>query len=138
MTYFLWLLKMTGDTLVFAWPATLFLAGAAVVLALRARAAGAMTRRTWTAAGIGFGWPVLVLLYGTVWRAGENWTPQPGAQYADMILLSVMLVQGLLVAFLVWRHRGRRWLFASWGLLQCFLTLATSFITSMSVSGRWL
>jgi hypothetical protein len=140
MGYFWWLLSMSIDLALFAWPITVLL-----VVALAGSVIQHVRRRdeshsvSWAEISVGIVFTLVILLAGTIWSAtGPNWTPRSGARFVQGFIVFCLVAQVLVVSVLTWRARKARALTATIGALQVWWSIGASFIASMSVSGNWL
>ena len=137
--YFMWLTSMTTSLFFYAWPITLTLVALTGFCWFNWAKATAKPKLNW-------GWllgvcsiALIILLYGTLHRAGKNWKPRPYSELASYIVSGFLITQLCLSGMVIHRsNRGARLVSISvlvWGL---YLSLSASFITLMSVSGQWL
>ncbi len=139
MSYFVWLLWMAVDTyLSFGWftltMAMLFLIAFVPWIVKRPRPRVVPSRLI-----IPIGFPIVILLYGTLHAAGPEGRQQPGAWIATYIVFGLLLVQALTsLHFLVRTERGARFLVGVVLIYELLFALCAAAMALMSVAGDWL
>ena len=83
-----------------------------------------------------FAFPLLVSGWGVLFEHTDIESVAPA--WPGYGIAALLLLQLLLTAVLVVRHRGRRWYAGGAGLLAGFLGLGAAVFGMMSVTGQWL
>jgi hypothetical protein len=141
MTYFAWLLSMSGSLARYAWPVTFVLFGAlAISLYPQARTASGLSAVPWARLAIGFLFPLAILLCGTFWHAtgAPQWKPHPSAKLITWAIFGLLGTHILSVALTAHGAGGAKWVVAAAGACQVWWSLGSAFVALMSVTGDWL
>jgi hypothetical protein len=82
------------------------------------------------------GFPIVILLYGTLYAAGPQGRQQPGAGIAQYFVLGLLLVQTLVIGFfLVRTERGARFLVGVLLIYELLFALCAGAMAGMSIAG---
>jgi hypothetical protein len=141
--YFVWLSRQTVHGMLWAWPVSAVLIGAAVV------SIGIAVRRGRGWPSFGPAWqlaftlnPAAILAIGTIW-ACENCSPSSLGQgvrhfWAMRAVDVLSFTQLFAAAWWVWRAATWRLCVATVHALLLWATFWASFLAGMSLSGDWL
>jgi len=138
LQYYLWLLGMTPSFVIYIWPITLPLLCVSVFIAIKWYRKSPKAHIKWSyILSLSFSLVVFILLYGTLFRAGE--TPPPDNNLPTTIVLTTLAVQLFAIFYMIHKAEIGAKLLTVVTLLWGFLfSFSASFISIMSVTGDWL
>jgi hypothetical protein len=139
MSYFIWLLRMSVSLAQYAWPVTFVLFLALVASLYRpATTVSGFTAVPWARIALGFVFPLAILLCGTFWHAGPQWTPRRGARVVQGMIVGLLGLHILAVALTSYWAGSSKWVVATAGACQIWWSVGSAMVALMSVTGDWL
>lgn len=83
--------------------------------------------------------PILILIIGTLFRAGDNWQPKQNSEFIVHALSVILVIQILTsIVCIVRTSRGARLLSLSIIVWLFLISVSARFIAGMSITGDWL
>lgn len=137
--FFLWLCSMVPSLIFYAYPITLGLALFFFITLFIWRKAVPRQRINWHHLIYSSLLGILILIYGTICRAGDNLYPKPHSNLAPYVVHGLLIIQLMASCFFVYKTPRGGKLFKSAMLSWIFyLSMSAGFVALMSVSGVWL